>query len=91
LQYQKLTLHARAEHDEQDAGDERSDRDSGRDLRGFFLVHGSFDGAEFRYFFLFVIAEIGVDKSYHSEHQQDDSEKDDEALHRPEAITTPAI
>jgi hypothetical protein len=38
-----------------------------------------------------VIVETGVDESNHSENQEDDSENDDEALHTPEPITTPAI
>jgi len=40
---------------------------AGGDLGGFFFVHRSFDGTNFRYFFLFVIAEIGVDQSDRSE------------------------
>jgi hypothetical protein len=86
---QKLALHTRAEHDKQDARDQRSYRDCSRDLRGFFLVHRGFDGTEFCHFLLLVVVEIGVDKSNHSENQQDDSEKDDEALYRSETITIP--
>src|SRR5260370_304413 len=89
--WQKLLLHARPEHNKPYAGYQESDRDRCRDLHGFFFVHGCFDGAEFRYFFLLVIVEIGVNESNHTKNQQDNSENDDETLHGSEPITTAAL
>src|SRR5256885_2050492 len=80
----KLRLHARPQHNKPYAGYQQSYRDGSRDLRGFLFVHGSFEGAEFRHFFLLVIVEIRVDESNHTENQEDDSENDDQAPHLSE-------
>src|SRR5882762_1424179 len=88
---QKLLLHARPENNKPYAGYQESYRDRCRDLRGFLLVHGCFDGAEFCHFFLLVIVEIRVDESNYSKNQEDDSENDDKALHSPELITSTVI
>ena len=88
---QKLVLESRPEHYKPYADNQECYGNCRRDLRGFHVVHGHFDGAKFRYLFLLVIIETRVDKSDDTQDKEDDSDNDHEALHKLEPITTAVV
>jgi hypothetical protein len=64
---------------------------AGGDLRRLLFIHGCFDWADFRDFFLLVIVERGMNEADHTEDQKENSEDDDEALHVRKLITGAAL
>src|SRR6266852_5166837 len=83
-------LHAWAEHYKPYADDQQCYGDRGRDLRSLLFVNGRFDGADFRYLFLLVIVETGVDEANHTQDEKNDSEDDCKTFHKSEPIITAA-
>src|SRR5690242_14329519 len=81
LANRRMLLDARADQYQANTGDEKHDGDGRGDLNVLFLIHGGFERANLRHFFLLVIAEVRMDQPHDAADQQDHSEDDYKALH----------
>jgi hypothetical protein len=77
----RLFIRARSGYNQYYADSENNDRYRGRHLRGFLFIHGGLEGANFCHFFPLVVVETWVDKSNHTQNQEDDSKKEGKTLH----------